>query len=101
MKIKKGDNVKVLAGKDRGKTGVVARAFPDRDKVVVDGLNIRKRHVRARRAGQKGEAVQFPAPFSVSNVQLVCRKCGNPTRVGYKVTDITKVRICKKCGAEV
>ncbi|MEK7173553.1 MAG: 50S ribosomal protein L24 [Patescibacteria group bacterium] len=99
MRIKKGDNVKMLSGKDRGKTGAVLRAFPDRDKVVVDGLNIRKRHVRARKSGQKGEVVQFPAPVPVSNVQMLCGKCGKPARLGYQIIGDHKSRVCKKCGA--
>jgi len=101
MKIRKGDNVKVLSGKDRGKTGTVARAFPDRGSVVVEGLNIRKRHVRPRRAGQKGEVVQFSASIPTANVQMVCGKCGKPTRIGYRIDGDKKSRVCKKCGAEI
>lgn len=101
MKIKKGDNVMVIAGKNRGESGKVFRALPKTDQVVVDGLNIRKRHVRPRRAGQKGEVVQKFAPMHVSNVKIICGACGKPVRVGYKVTETTKVRVCKKCQAEL
>lgn len=101
MRIHTGDNVKMITGKDRGKTGKVLRAMPDSRQIVIDGLNIRKHHVRPRRAGQKGEIVQFPAPLSISNVQLVCGKCGKQTRVGYQVVGDKKSRICKKCGADI
>lgn len=101
MRIKKGDNVKIMTGKDRGKVGAVMRAFPDKEQVIVDGLNTRHRHVRPRQSGKKGEVIQVSAPLSISNVQLVCGKCGKATRIGYNVMDAVKVRICKKCGAEV
>ena len=99
MKIKKGDNVKILAGKDRGRTGKVLRVLPERDRVVVDGVNMLKRHVRPRRQGQKGEVVQLASPLHVSNAGLVCGACGRVTRVGYQVVGDKKTRICKKCGA--
>ncbi len=101
MKIKKGDNVLVTAGKNRGKKGKVLRAFPREDRVVVEGVNIRKKHVKAKRAGQKGQIVEMPAMFSVSAVKLICGKCGKATRVGHMVTGKKKMRICKKCGAEI
>ena len=101
MKIKKGDNVKVIAGKDRGKTAKVSHALPKKDQVVLEGINVRQRHRRARKAGQKGEVVQIFVPMHISNVQLVCAKCGKLTRVGYKMVDKKKVRVCKKCGAEI
>lgn len=101
MKIKKGDNVLVVSGKDRGKKGKVLRAFPRDAKIMVEGANVRKKHVRAKRAGQKGQIVEMPAMFAVSNVKLLCAKCGKTTRVGYKIEGKKKVRICKKCGAEL
>ena len=101
MKIHKGDNVKILAGKDRGRTGKVLRALPDRERVVVDGVNMLKRHVRPRRSGQKGEVVQFASSLHVSNVELVCGSCGKVTRTGYRIEGDKKTRICRKCGAEV
>lgn len=91
--------VRVITGTDRGKTGKVLRVFPRQERVVVDGLNIRKRHVRAKKSGQKGEVIQFPAPLHNSNVQLVCGACGKATRVGYRVSNDSKGRICKKCGS--
>lgn len=104
MKIKKNDKVTVIAGKDKGKTGTVLRALPSIGKVVVEGVNIRTKHVRVRRAGEKGQKIFFPAAIVISNVKLVCPKCGVPTRVGYRVLDTRdemvrqkKDRVCKKC----
>ena len=101
MKIKKGDNVLVITGKDRGKKGKVLRALPREARIVVEGANIRKKHVRAKRAGQKGQMVEMPGVFSVSNVKLLCPKCGKAIRIGYKVEGAKKVRVCKKCNMEV
>lgn len=101
MKIKKGDNVLVISGKDRGKTGKVFRALPKESKILVEGVNLRKKHRRPRRAGEKGQIITLSAPLPLSNVKLVCPKCGKATRVGYKITDGRKHRICKKCGAEI
>ncbi len=101
MKIKKGDNVLVITGKDSGKKGKVLRALPREAKIVVEGANIRKKHVRAKRAGQKGQIVEMPGVFSVSNVKLLCPKCGKAIRIGYKVEAGKKVRVCKKCNTEL
>jgi len=97
MKIKKGDQVKILSGKDRGKQGKVLRVMPKEDKVVVENINIRKKHVRPRREGEKGQIVEIPAPLHISNVALICTKCGKPTRVGFRFEENKKVRYCKKC----
>jgi large subunit ribosomal protein L24 len=97
-KVRKNDTVQVIAGRDKGKQGKVTRVLPTEDRVVVDGLNIRKRHARARRAGEQAGIVEFPAPLHVSNVAVVCAKCGRPTRVGFRVlSDGAKVRFCKRC----
>jgi large subunit ribosomal protein L24 len=101
MKIKKNDNVKMLAGKDRDKTGKVLRVFPEERKVIVEGLNIVKKHSRPRREGEKGQRVEVPRKITASNVMLICPKCGKGTRVGYIVSEQGKQRVCKKCGAEV
>lgn len=98
MKIKKGDTVKILSGKDRGKIAKVMQVFPVRGRLIVEGANMRKRHRRSRRQGKKGDIVLIPAPLSVSAVQLRCPSCGKPTRVGYRVDAGIKVRVCKKCG---
>lgn len=101
MKIKKGDTVLILSGKDRGKTGKVEKVLPKKKKVIVDGINIIKKHVRPRKQKQKGEIVEVPAPFDVSNAKLICPKCNKPARVGYKMVDDKKIRICKKCREKI
>jgi large subunit ribosomal protein L24 len=102
LKIKKGDKVQVLTGKDRGKTGVVMRAMPEAGKVVVDGVNVAKKHQRATKATMQGGIIDKDMPIPVANVAVVCPTCGKPTRVGYKIdSDGTKLRVCKKCGGEM
>lgn len=96
MKIKKGDKVIVIAGKDKGTTGVVSQAFPALDKVVVDGVNIAKRHQKARLAGQTGQIVEKAMPMHVSNVAVVDPKTGKATRIGIKREDGKRTRIAKK-----
>lgn len=97
MKIKKGDKVKVLAGKNRGKIGKVLEVKPKEGKIVVEGVNLLWRHLRPKRSGEKGQRLQFPAPMPISRVALVCSKCDKATRVGFKFIDMKKTRICKKC----
>jgi large subunit ribosomal protein L24 len=101
MKIKKGDRVRVLTGKDRGKEGEVIRAIPERGKVIVDGVNVAKRHQRATRATTQGGIIDKDMPIPVANVAILCAACGKPTRVGYRFEGDTKVRICRKCGGDV
>ena len=101
MKIKKGDRVRVLSGKDRGKEGVVMRAIPEKQKVIVDGVNIAKKHTKPTRVTMQGGIIDKDMPIHVSNVAILCPKDG-PTRVGYRIDgDGTKVRVCRKCGAEL
>lgn len=101
MKIKKNDTVKMIAGKDKGKTGKVLRVFPDDGKIVVEGVNVLAKHVRPRQQGEQGQKVYFPSRVSVSNAQVVCPKCGQSARIGYVVrtTDTNRIkdRVCKKC----
>ncbi|OGI29485.1 MAG: 50S ribosomal protein L24 [Candidatus Moranbacteria bacterium RIFOXYA12_FULL_44_15] len=101
MRIKKNDIVKMIAGKDRGKTGKVLRVLPKDRKAVVEGLNVVKKHTRPKREGEKGQRVEIPRGVTVSNMALVCPKCGKTSRIGYKTTGKIKVRICKKCGSEI
>ena len=101
MKIKKGDTVLIISGKDRGKKGAVSQVFPKTAKVMVEGVNLKKKHRKPKKSGEKGQVINLPAALPVSNTELVCPKCGKPTRVGYKVVDKKKYRICKKCGGEV
>ncbi len=101
MKIIKGDTVKIISGKDRGKTGSVIRTLPSSGKVVVEGLNVVKKRVRPRKQGEKGQTVSVPRPMSASNVMLVCASCKEPTRIGNRMEDARKVRYCKKCKAKI
>ena len=99
MKIRKNDTVIILAGKDRGKKGKVRRALPREDRVIVEGFNMIKRHSRARRAARQAGIIELEAPIHISNVMLLCNKCGKPTRVGFHfLDDGKKVRICRSCG---
>jgi large subunit ribosomal protein L24 len=101
LRLKKGDRVRVLQGKDRGKEGTVMRALPKDNKVIVEGVNVAKKHQKATRATMQGGIIDKDMPMQVSSVALVCGHCG-PTRVGYRFTpDGEKVRRCKKCGADV
>ena len=101
MKIKAKDKVLVLAGKYKGKTGTVMRVFDKQEKITVEKVNIRTRHIK-KTATHAGQKLQYEAPFSISNVQLICPSCNKTTRVGYKTPDKgKKFRICKKCGESV
>ena len=117
MKIKKGDKVKIMAGKDKDKTGKVLQVFTSRNRISVEGLNLSIKHMRPRRQGEKGQRIEFPAPINASNLMLVCPKCGKGTRVGYKYIEVAKnaavgtagktepaakkkkkkIRYCRKC----
>lgn len=97
MKIKKGDTVLMIKGKDRGRKGKVIKAIPKENKVIVEGLNLVKKHIKPRREGEKGKVVQLPRPVFVSNTKLICPKCKKATRIGYKILKEKKYRFCKKC----
>ena len=101
MNIKKDDKVIVLSGKDKGKQGKVLSADPKAMKVVVEGVNVATKHQKPMKQGQDGGIIKVETPIYVSKVQLVCPKCGKATRVGHKIADGKKVRVCKKCGAEL
>ena len=101
MNIKKDDKVVVLSGKDKGKQGKVLIADPKNMKVVVEGVNVATKHKKAQKQGEEGGIIKVETPIYVSKVQLVCPKCGKGTRVGHKIADGKKVRVCKKCGAEI
>ena len=101
MKLKKGERVKVIAGKDLGKDGVIMRVIPEKDKVIVEGVNIAKKHQRPTRATMQGGIIDKDMPIHVSNVALICGSCG-ATRLGYRFDDVgKKIRICRKCKADV
>ncbi len=101
MKIKTGDNVIVLSGKDKGKTGKVLRADPAGQKVVVEGVNVATKHQAPRKQGQEGGIIKVETPIYASKLQVVCPKCGKATRVGHKIENGKKSRVCKKCGANL
>jgi len=99
MQMKKGDTVKVVAGKDAGKTGKVLKVIPDAKRLVVEGVNRVKKHQRPNRAIPQGGIQKIESSMDGSNVMLVCSKCKKPTRIGHKVLGSEeKVRVCKKCG---
>jgi len=100
MNIKKEDNVKIISGKDRGKTGKVTHVFPNEERIVVEGVNILKKHSKPKKRGQKGQIIQMPMPIRMSNAMFVCASCNKPARLGKKTVGTKKFRVCKKCGAE-
>ena len=101
MNIKKGDTVKIISGKDRGKTGTVLTAHPDTMKLTIDGLNLFKKRSRPKRQGEKGQTVEVPRPLNASKVMIICGNCKRPTRVGHRVEGGRKIRYCKKCKANL
>lgn len=101
MKIRKGDQILVISGKYRGKKGKVVKSLPKEGKIVVEGVNLVKRHIRPKKDGEKGQIVEMPSAFDVSNAKLICPKCKKSARVSYKIEGKKKYRICKKCGKEI
>ena len=101
MKLRKGDTVVVLSGKDKGNRGEILQSMPKSGKLIVEGVNVAKKHQRPRRQGEAGGIISMETPIYASKVQLVCPKCDRPTRVAYKILDTgDKTRVCKHC-AEV
>ena len=102
MLIKKGDNVMVISGKDRGKSGKVINVFPKRNKIIVENVNLKKKHIRPRKQGEKGQVINVASPLDASNAMLICKNCGKKTRIGKKILgDKSKVKVCKKCQGEL
>ena len=101
MRIKKGDTVKVLSGKDKGKTGEVLEILPKTNKIVVKGINIIKKHTKPRKQGEEGGILSMEGAIHVAKVNVVCPKCGKATKIGYSEEKGEKVRVCKKCGAKL
>lgn len=100
FKIRKDDTVQVIAGKDKGKKGNVVRVLPAKNAVIVSGINIVKKAMKKRSQQDQGGIVEIEAPLNISNVAIVCKKCG-PTRIGYKFDGDKKVRVCRKCGEKL
>lgn len=106
MQIKKNDKVKILTGKDRGKTGKILQTLPKDGRVSVEGLNLLVKHLRPQKEGEKGQRIEFPAFIKAANVILVCPQCGQTTRSAKKIVKQEglkdkKVRVCKKCKANI
>jgi len=101
MKLKKGDTVVVMSGKDKGKTGQIERVLPKNDQILIPGVNIIKKHAKSTKKNPRGGIIQVNKPIPGSNVMLVCPVCSKATRVGYKMLGNKKLRICKKCKESV
>lgn len=105
MKIKKNDTILITKGKYRGKTGKVLKTFSKQDRLIVEGINILKKHVRPKKTGEKGKIIETSGPIHISNLKLICSKCKKAVKVGYKFVvkkdKQAKVRICKKCEKEI
>ena len=101
LKVKKGDTVQVLSGNDKGKTGEVLEVIPKTQKIIVKGVNIRKKHVKPRKQGEEGGIIPVECAIHSAKVNVVCPKCNKPTRIGISIEKEQKVRICKKCGAKL
>ncbi len=102
MRLKKNDNVQIISGKDKGKRGKITHVIPEKDQVVVEGLNLRIRHARGRREGEKGQRIEFSAPLRASNVMVIDPRTNRPTRLGTKtLADGKKIRISRATGEEI
>ena len=101
MRIKKGDTVQVLSGNDKGKTGEVLEVMPKTGKIIVKGVNIRKKHVKPRKQGDEGGIIPVECSIFSAKVNVVCPKCNKPTKIGYEMDKDKKVRVCKKCVAKL
>ncbi len=101
MKIKKNDQVLIISGKDKSKKGKVLEVFPLESRLIIENINLVKKHRRPRRQGEKGQVIEIPKSLHISNVKLICPKCSQPARIGYKIVETGKLRICKKCQQEI
>ncbi len=101
MKLKKGDEIKVVAGKDKGKTGKIEKVFAKIDKVLIPGINEYKKHLKGNGYGQKSEIITISKSLPVANVMFLCPKCHEMARIGYGIEGDKKVRICKKCKSTI
>ena len=101
MKLKKGDNVAVIAGRDKGKSGVIEYSFPNVEKVIVKGIHVMKKHLKPSQKNPKGGIIDINKKLDSSNLMLICPNCGKNTRIGFLISDKSKIRICKKCNKSV
>ncbi len=101
MKIRKGDTVKILSGNDKGKTGEVLTVMPKENKIVVKGVNVRKKHIKPRKQGEEGGIISVECAIHSAKANVVCPKCGKATKIGYVTEKGEKIRVCKKCNAKL
>jgi len=101
MKLKKGDTIRVTTGKDRGREGQVERVFVTEESVLVPGLNQYKKHRKAQGEGRPGEIVTLSRPLPMAKIAIICPKCKQPSRVGYRIEGDKKIRVCRKCNADL
>lgn len=101
MKLKKGDKIQVIAGKDKGREGVIERVYEKRNMIAIPAINIYRRHIKKSEQVPEGGVVEVPRPLAVSKVMLICSKCGKLTRVGYQTKNNQKIRICKLCKSKI
>jgi large subunit ribosomal protein L24 len=101
LKVKKGDKIIVLTGKDKGKTGIVERISVKTNSLLVNGLNVVKKHTKATKQNPSGGVVEISRPLAVGKIQVICPSCNKPARIGYEVKGKTKERVCKKCGKPI
>ena len=101
MKIKKNDIVLIISGKYKGKKGKILKSFPSKESIIVEGVNEKKRHIRPKKEGEKGQIIKISAPIDSSNVKIVCPKCKKAVRIGFRILKGKKYRICKKCDKEI
>lgn len=101
MKLKKGDKISVMVGKDKGRTGTVEKIYSKQNKVLIAGINIYKKHIKKSDKMPQGGVVELPRPINVSKIALICNKCKKQTRLGYKMDGTKKFRICRKCGERI
>lgn len=101
MKLKKGDKVKIMSGKDKGREGVIEKVYKKQNKVLVPGINIYKKHIKKNEKMPQGGVVELPRAIDISKVAFICAKCGKATRIGYLVEKDKKVRVCRKCDNKI
>lgn len=102
MDFKKNDNVSITSGKDKGKSGKITKILLAEEKIVVEGINMKKKHLKPKKSGEKGQIIQIASPISASNASMICSSCSKNTRIAKKVeAKGKKLRVCKKCGAEL
>ena len=101
MRIKKGDSVEILSGNDKGKKGEVLAVIPKTEKIIVKGVNVRKKHVKPRKQGEEGGIIQTECAIHSSKANVVCPKCNKATKIGFSIEKDQKIRVCKKCGTKI